>query len=43
MPTESFEALLASAKDGSDEAWNELLSPIAPKLIGYLRLRGARA
>lgn len=42
MPTESFEALLASAKDGSDEAWNELLAPIAPRLIGYLRLRGAR-
>lgn len=42
MSTESFDALLASAKDGSDEAWKELLEPIAPKLVGYLRLRGSR-
>lgn len=41
MTTESFEALLSSAKGGSDQAWKDLLEPIAPKLVGYLRLRGS--
>lgn len=42
MPTESFHDLITAAHAGSEEAWHELLAPIAPKLVGYLRLRGAR-
>ncbi len=42
MTDEAFTALLAAAKEGSDEAWAELLEPIAPKLVGYLRLRGSK-
>lgn len=42
LPTKSFQQLLAAAIAGSEDAWHELLAPVAPKLIGYLRLRGAR-
>lgn len=38
----AFDDLIASAQAGSENAWHELLTPIAPKLVGYLRLRGAR-
>ena len=38
----SFESLIAAAKAGSDDAWSELLAPVAPKLVGYLRLRGSK-
>jgi RNA polymerase sigma-70 factor, ECF subfamily len=37
-----FNELIASAQSGAESAWHELLTPIAPKLVGYLRLRGAR-
>lgn len=42
MPTEPFHDLITAAQAGSEEAWHELLAPVAPKLVGYLRLRGAR-
>jgi len=41
MPDESFSSLLDAARSGSDEAWTELLAPVAPKLVGYLRMRGS--
>lgn len=37
-----FNELIAAAQSGAEDAWHELLTPIAPKLVGYLRLRGAR-
>jgi RNA polymerase sigma-70 factor (ECF subfamily) len=42
MQDDAFAALVAAAKDGSDSAWTELLGPVAPKLVGYLRLRGSK-
>lgn len=42
MPEESFAALIEAARAGSDEAWVELLEPVAPKLVGYLRMRGSK-
>jgi RNA polymerase sigma-70 factor, ECF subfamily len=42
MLHDSFAELIEAAKEGSDEAWAELLEPVAPKLVGYLRLRGSR-
>ncbi|MCH8990499.1 MAG: RNA polymerase sigma factor [Acidobacteria bacterium] len=42
MAHDSFTELLAAAQDGSDAAWAELLEPVAPKLVGYLRLRGSK-
>jgi RNA polymerase sigma-70 factor, ECF subfamily len=41
LPSESFDELLAAAQAGSEDAWHALLTPVAPKLVGYLRLRGA--
>ena len=42
MAHDSFTELLAAAQAGSDAAWAELLEPVAPKLVGYLRLRGSK-
>lgn len=42
MSDEPFSALIEAAREGSDQAWAELLEPVAPKLIGYLRLRGSK-
>ncbi|GMQ84818.1 MAG: hypothetical protein BMS9Abin07_0383 [Acidimicrobiia bacterium] len=42
MSHDSFTQLLAAAREGSDAAWAELLQPVAPKLVGYLRLRGSK-
>ena len=42
MSDDSFPALIEAARAGSDEAWADLLAPVAPKLIGYLRLRGSK-
>ena len=42
MSEEAFEALIEAAKEGSEQAWTALLEPVAPRLIGYLRLRGSK-
>jgi len=42
MSDDAFTELIDAAKSGSDEAWAELLGPIAPKLVGYLRMRGSK-
>jgi len=42
MPNDPFTSLLEAARAGSEEAWTELLTPVAPKLVGYLRMRGSR-
>jgi RNA polymerase sigma-70 factor (ECF subfamily) len=39
---ESFETILAAAEAGAEWAWADLITPIAPKLIGFFRGRGAR-
>ena len=42
MSDKSFSSLIEAAREGSDEAWAELLAPVAPKLVGYLRMRGSK-
>jgi RNA polymerase sigma-70 factor (ECF subfamily) len=39
---ESFETILTAAEAGAEWAWTDLIAPIAPKLIGFFRGRGAR-
>ncbi len=38
---ESFRAVLAAARVGSEWAWSELYRGLAPTVLGYLRARGA--
>lgn len=42
MSDDSFNSLIEAARAGSEEAWTELLAPVAPKLVAYLRMRGSR-
>lgn len=42
MSDDSFAELIDAARAGSDDAWAELLEPVAPKLVGYLRMRGSK-
>ncbi len=42
MTDESFETILAAAAAGAEWAWTDLITPVAPKLIGFFRSRGAR-
>jgi len=41
MSAEQFTTLLAAARDGSDAAWQELYSGLAPVVLGYLRANGS--
>ena len=42
MSDESFETTLTAAEAGAEWAWADLITPLAPKLIGFFRGRGAR-
>jgi len=37
-----FEAILGAAREGSEWAWKLIYADLAPRLLGYLRVRGAR-
>jgi RNA polymerase sigma-70 factor, ECF subfamily len=39
--TERFTSLLGAAREGSEAAWQELYSGLAPIVLGYLRANGA--
>lgn len=41
MTTERFTTLLGAARDGSEAAWGELYSGLAPIVLGYLRANGS--
>jgi RNA polymerase sigma-70 factor (ECF subfamily) len=41
MTAERFTALLGAARDGSEDAWQELYSGLAPVVLGYLRANGS--
>jgi RNA polymerase sigma factor (sigma-70 family) len=41
MSAERFTSLLESARHGSEAAWQELYSGLAPMVLGYLRANGA--
>jgi RNA polymerase sigma-70 factor (ECF subfamily) len=41
MTAERFTALLGAARDGSEAAWQELYSGLAPVVLGYLRANGS--
>jgi RNA polymerase sigma-70 factor (ECF subfamily) len=41
MSAERFTSLLESARQGSEAAWRELYSGLAPVVLGYLRANGA--
>jgi RNA polymerase sigma factor (sigma-70 family) len=41
MSTERFSSLLGAAREGSEAAWQELYSGLAPVVLGYLRANGA--
>ena len=41
MTAERFTALLGAARDGSEHAWQELYSGLAPVVLGYLRANGS--
>jgi RNA polymerase sigma factor (sigma-70 family) len=41
MPPERFNSLLESAREGSEAAWQELYSGLAPVVLGYLRANSA--
>jgi RNA polymerase sigma factor (sigma-70 family) len=41
MSPERFTSLLESARQGSEAAWQELYSGLAPVVLGYLRANGA--
>jgi RNA polymerase sigma-70 factor (ECF subfamily) len=40
-PRETFEGILAAAREGRESAWAEIYRDLAPPLLGYLRARGA--
>ena len=40
-PRESFEAVLAAAREGREWAWVQIYRDLAPPLLGYLRARGS--
>lgn len=42
MPDEPFVKTLSAARAGAEWAWTDLITPLAPKLIGFFRVRGAR-
>ena len=41
MSTERFSSLLGAAREGSEAAWQELYSGLAPVVLGYLRANAA--
>jgi RNA polymerase sigma factor (sigma-70 family) len=41
MSTERFTSLLGAAREGSEAAWQELYTGLAPVVLGYLRANGA--
>jgi RNA polymerase sigma factor (sigma-70 family) len=41
MSPERFSSLLESARQGSEEAWQELYDGLAPVVLGYLRANGS--
>src|SRR5215208_4071246 len=41
MPPERFTSLLEAAREGSEAAWQELYTDLAPVVLGYLRANGA--
>jgi RNA polymerase sigma factor (sigma-70 family) len=41
MSPERFSSLLEAAREGSEVAWQELYSGLAPMVLGYLRANGA--
>jgi RNA polymerase sigma factor (sigma-70 family) len=41
MSPERFTSLLEAAREGSEAAWQELYSDLAPIVLGYLRANGA--
>jgi RNA polymerase sigma factor (sigma-70 family) len=41
MTAERFTALLGAAREGSEAAWQELYSGLAPVVLGYLRANGS--
>src|SRR5512132_1335523 len=41
MSPERFSSLLEAAREGSEAAWQELYSGLAPMVLGYLRANGA--
>jgi RNA polymerase sigma factor (sigma-70 family) len=41
MTAERFTALLGAARDGREDAWQELYSGLAPVVLGYLRANGS--
>jgi RNA polymerase sigma factor (sigma-70 family) len=41
MTAERFTALLGAARDGSEDAWQELYGGLAPVVLGYLRANGS--
>jgi RNA polymerase sigma factor (sigma-70 family) len=41
FPVDSFDNVLLAARAGADWAWERLYADLAPRVIGYLRARGA--
>lgn len=41
MTTDDFDDVLATARAGDDRAWGQIYDEFAPRVLAYLRLRGA--
>ncbi len=42
MNAHEFDSLIDAAREGSEWAWSRLYRELAPQILGYLRVRGAR-